>query len=220
MGRLAMISYLDEQVGELVATLKATRQYDNTLIFFTSDNGPTYAGGADTPYFDSGQPFGCEYGRAKGFVYEGGIRVPMIATWPQQIQAGTESQHISAFWDVLPTLCELSGAAIPLNRDGISLVPTLLGQTAAQKKHDYLYWEFPSYKGQQAVRKGQWKAVRKNIFEGNMEIELYDLSTDIAEKNNVAAEYPSVVEEMEAIMQVAHRPAEIERFKIKELGDE
>lgn len=215
----AMISYLDEQVGELIATLKSTGQYDNTLIIFTSDNGPTYAGGADTPFFDSGQPFECEYGRAKGFVQEGGIRVPFIASWPGQIAANSQSDHISAFWDVLPSLCQVSGAAIPPNRDGLSFVPTLLGQSAQQQEHAYLYWEFPSYKGQQAVRMGQWKGIRKNIFEGNMKVELYNLATDLQEQNNVASKYPEIVEQIEAIMVEAHTPAVIERFRIKELGD-
>lgn len=215
----AMISYLDEQVGDVVKKLKEIGQYENTLILFTSDNGPTYAGGADTPFFDSAKPFKTERGWAKGYTHEGGIRVPMIASWPTKIAPNSTSDHISAFWDMLPTFCEVSGAAIPPNRDGISIVPTLLGK-GTQQKHAYLYWEFPAYKGQQAIRMGKWKGIRKNIFEGNMSIELYDLETDLQEQKDVADQHPKVIKQMEEIMIVEHLPAKIERFKIKQIGDE
>ncbi len=213
----AMISYLDEQVGDLIAKLKAKGEYENTLIIFSSDNGPTYTGGADTPFFDSAKPFKTEYGWAKGFVHEGGIRVPMIASWPGKIQAGTESDHISAFYDVMPTLCEVANQPKPANTDGISFLPTLLQQT--QEEHAFLYWEFPAYQGQQAVRMGKWKAIRRDIFKGNMELELYDLMTDPQEQNNIAAAHPEVVKQIAGIMKEQHLPATIERFKIAELGD-
>ncbi len=216
----AMISYLDEQVGDLVAKLKEMGVYENTLIIFSSDNGPTYVGGADTEYFDSAKPFKTQYGWGKGFTHEGGVRVPMIASWPGKIAAGSVSEHISIFYDVMPTLCEATGAAFPSDRDGISFLPSLLGEEQKQKSHDYLYWEFPAYEGQQAVRMGKWKGIRKNIFKGNMEIELYDLESDLREQLDVSDQYPEVVSEIESIMQEAHIPAEIERFKIKELGDE
>ncbi len=214
----AMISYLDEQVGDLVKKLKEIGQYENTLILFTSDNGPTYAGGADTPFFDSAKPFKTERGWAKGYTHEGGIRVPLIASWPTKIAPNSTSDHISAFWDMLPTFCEITGATIPPNRDGISLLPSLLGK-GIQQKHDYLYWEFPAYKGQQAIRLGKWKGIRKNIFEGNMAIELYDLETDLREQKDVAAQHPEIVQQMEHIMVQEHVPATIERFKIKQIGD-
>lgn len=213
----AMISYLDQQVGELVAKLKELGLYENTLILFSSDNGPTYVGGADAAFFDSAGPFSEDYGRTKGFVFEGGIRVPLIAAWPGHIASGTESEHISAFYDVLPTLCEVAGIAIPETTDGISFLPTLLGKK--QVEHDYLYWEFPSYTGQQAVRMGNWKGIRQHIFDGNTGIELYDLQNDPQEQNNVAAEHPDVVEQIKSIMTTAHRPAELDRFKMEELGD-
>ena len=213
----AMISYLDEQVGEIVAKLKELGEYENTLIIFSSDNGPTYTGGADTPFFDSAKPFKTEYGWGKGFTHEGGIRVPMIAHWPDKIQAGSQSTHISAFYDVLPTVCDLIGQPIPSNTDGISFLPTLLGTT--QKAHDYLYWEFPAYKGQQAVRMGKWKAIRKNIFAGNLTLELYDLENDPREQENIAAKHPNIVAKIEEIMEDAHIPSEVERFKIAQLGD-
>ena len=215
----AMISYLDDQVGEIVQKLKELNLYDDTVIFFSSDNGPTYTGGADTEHFQSARPFACNYGRGKGFVYEGGIRVPMIASWPGKIKAGSQTGHISAFWDVLPTMCDLAGIPLPAATDGISFVPVLLGNRE-QPKHPYLYWEFPSYKGQQAVRMGDWKAIRKNIFEGNMSIELYNLSNDLQEQNNVAAEHPEISRQIIGIMNAAHTPAVLERFKMAELGDD
>ena len=215
----AMISYLDEQVGELIDKLKALGIYDNTLIIFTSDNGPTYSGGADSPFFESAKPFNCTYGWAKGFVHEGGIRVPMVAVWKDHIQPGSHSDHISAFWDVLPTLAELAEAEIPENTDGISFLPELTGK-GIQKEHDYLYWEFPSYQGQQAVRKGDWKAIRKDIFKGNMDIELYNLADDVVEENNVADQYPDIVNEMRKIMKEARVMPQTERFRMKQLGDE
>lgn len=213
----AMISYLDEQVGELVDKLKELGLYENTLIIFSSDNGPTYLGGVDTDLFNSAGPFREGAGYTKGNVYEGGIRVPMVAHWPGKIQPGTTSDHISAFYDVLPTLCEVAGTDVPEDTDGISFLPAMLGEE--QPKHEYLYWEFPSYGGQQAVRMGPWKGMRLNIFRGNMDIQLFNLEEDIQEENNVAAEHPEIVREIETIMEEAHVPAPLDRFKIEELGD-
>ena len=213
-----MISYLDEQVGDLVNKLVEIGQYQNTLIIFTSDNGPTYTGGADTPFFDSAKPFKTEYGWAKGFVHEGGIRVPMIASWPGKIKYGSKSNHISAFQDMMPTFCDIVGEPIPSSNDGISILPVLMGESG-QMQHDYLYWEFPAYKGQQAVRMGKWKAIRREIFEGNMTIELYDLETDISEQQDLAGSYPKIVEQIAEIMKTAHTPSYLERFKFPQLGD-
>ncbi len=213
----AVISYLDSQVGELVSTLKELGIYENTLIIFSSDNGPTYTGGVDYSFFNSARPFKNGYGRTKGFVYEGGIRVPMIASWSNHIKAGSTSDHISAFYDVLPTLCDIANVEIPKNVDGISFKPTLLNRQ--QQKHDHLYWEFPSHKGQQAVRMGKWKGIRKNIFDGNMEIELYDLEKDLREEKNVAEQYPEVVKKIKQIMKEEHEPSTIKKFQFKQLGD-
>ena len=213
----AMVSYLDEQVGDIVSELKKLGLYENTLILFSSDNGPTYNGGSDSNYFESASPFKSEYGWAKGFSTEGGIRVPMIASWEGMIKGGRTSQHVSAFWDVLPTLCELSGARVPSDVDGLSFVPNLLGEP--QEPHEFLYWEFPAYEGQQAVRMGDWKALRKGIFKGNMDLELYNLKTDPREQFDVSAAYPEVVAKIEAIMESEREPAVLERFKIKQLGD-
>ena len=216
-GYAAMISYLDEQVGLLVQQLKELGIYDNTLIVFTSDNGPTYNGGTDSPWFNSAGPFKSEMGWGKGYTHEGGFRVPMIASWPARIKKGTESHLISAFWDVLPTLCEITGIQIPDYADGISFLPELTGRK--QRQHDYLYWEFPEYGGQQAVRMGKWKGIRKDIMKGNLKVELFNLETDLQELTDLSASYPELVRQMEQIMVNEHVPATIGLFRMKQLGD-
>lgn len=213
----AMISYLDEQVGDLVKKLKEMGKYEETLIIFSSDNGPTYVGGANTPFFESARPFSTEYGRAKGFVYEGGIRVPMIASWPGVIEMGSISNHASSFYDVMPTLCEITKAPLPEGIDGQSFVNALTGKEQAPK--DFLYWEFPAYKGQQAVIMGNWKGVRQNMFDGNLQLELYNLETDSIEQNNIADQHPEIIAQLEKIMEREHIPAEIERFKFEVFGE-
>jgi arylsulfatase len=214
----AMVSYLDERVGELVAFLKEKGLYENTLIMFSSDNGPTFNGGTDSPWFASGGPFPSERGRGKGSLYEGGIRVPLIASWPGKISPGTESDHVSAFWDLLPTLCEVADAESPGDVDGISFLPELLG-AEGQQEHPHLYWEFHAYGGQQAVRKGPWKAIRSDLQNGNLDMQLYHLETDQREENNLASEYPELIAEMEEIMKKEHKPATLERFRMEALGD-
>ena len=214
----AMISTLDEQVGEIVKKLKDLGLYENTLIIFTSDNGPTYTGGADTRYFKSARPFKSERGWSKGYLHEGGIRVPMIASWPGRIAPGTVSDHLSVFYDVMPTLCDVIGQPLPSQTDGISFLPVLLDKGEI-KKHEYLYWEFPAYNGQQAVRMGRWKGIRKDIFDDNLDIELFDLDKDKQEQNNVAANFPDVIKKIETIMEREHAPATLNRFKIAQLGD-
>lgn len=209
----AMVSYLDENIGKLVDYLKKEGLYDNTLIVFTSDNGPSYIGGTDSPWFKSGGPFDSEYGRGKGFLYEGGIRVPMIATWPAKIKKGTKTDHISAFWDVMPTLTDVIGTNSPEDADGISFYNTLT-ETGKQQKHDYLYWEYPEYGGQSAVRLGKWKIVWKDIKKGNKKIELYNLEEDIAEHKDVAESHPEIVEKLFEIIKREHSTPEIERFKM------
>ena len=206
---VAMVSILDHQVGEIMEKVKELGIEDNTLIIFTSDNGPHQEGGADPKYFNSN-------GVLKGFkrdLYEGGIRVPMIARWTGQIEPNTTSDHISAFWDVFPTFCDLSGVSIPNNIDGISFLPTLVKDTTNQKKHEYLYWEFHEKGGRQAIRKGKWKAVKYDVFKNpETPLELYDLSKDIKEENNVAKENPMVVKEMEMIFEKARTDSEVFNF--------
>jgi arylsulfatase len=215
----AMVSYLDENVGKLVEYLKAEGLYENTLIVFTSDNGPSYIGGTDSPWFDSGGPFESEYGRGKGFVHEGGIRVPMIASWPASIPAGTESDHISAFWDVLPTLCDVASVAVPSDTDGISFLNTLTNNKEEQEGHEFLYWEFPAYDGQVAIRMGKWKMIWKNITKGNTDVEIYNLAEDIQEQNDVAADHPELVTKFHELLKETHTTPEIERFRMKEVEE-
>lgn len=214
----AMISYLDEQVGQLVQQLKDLGIYENTLIIFTSDNGPTYNGGTDSPWFDSAAPFKSEFGWGKGSTHEGGMRVPMIASWPAQIRKASTSSHISGFQDVLPTFCDLVNIKTPDYADGISFLPELKGNK--QKKHKYLYWEFPETGGQQAIRMLNWKGIRPNINKGNMKIELFNLETDLQELTDVSSSNPDVVKQMEQIMINEHVPAANQRFRMKTIGDE
>ncbi len=189
----AMISRMDRDIGKILDLLHKLGLEENTLIFFTSDNGATFQGigGADPAFFKSNAPF-------RGFkqdVYEGGIRVPMIARWKGKIAPGTVTDHISAFWDVMPTLAELVGVKSPEDIDGISFLPTLLGKDQKQEKHDYLYWEYARRK--QAIRMGNWKAVR---LRPSKPIQLYDLSNDLHEENDVAKDFPNIVREIEKIM--------------------
>ncbi|WP_347925534.1 arylsulfatase [Pontimicrobium sp. SW4] len=214
-GYAAMISYLDENVGKLIDYLKKEGLYENTLIMFTSDNGVTYTGGTDGAFFNSSGPFGEAYGKAKGFVYEGGIRVPMIATWPGYIKAGTKTNHISAHYDVMATLSELTGYEIRKGTDGISFLPELLGKQN-QIKHEFLFWEYPEYGGQVAIRIGDWKVIRQNLKSKKKEptLELYNLQEDPEESNNVAEQYPEIIAKAAAIFAKEHTDAATERFRI------
>lgn len=192
----AMITRLDMQVGEIIQLLEELGISDNTFIVFTSDNGPHSEGGANPSYFNSSGI----YKGQKRDLYEGGIRVPFIAWWPGQIEAGSRSDHISAFWDMLPTYAELAGAEIPDGLDGISMVPALTGQ-GEQKEHDYLYWEFLERGGRQAVRIGDWKAVRLDMSDNpSAPIELYNLSSDPGEQVNIAAQHSDIVNIADSIM--------------------
>jgi arylsulfatase A-like enzyme len=200
----AMVTLLDKQVGEVMAKLKELGLEKNTLVIFSSDNGPHQEGGADPDYFDSNGPL-------KGYkrdLYEGGIRVPMIAVWEGKIVPGTKSDHASAFWDVMPTVAELAGIQTPGNIDGISFLPTLIGKEN-QKQHDYLYWEFHEKGGRRALRKGDWKLVQYDVFTPEKTTtELYNLSTDIGEENNLAAENPEMVKELLNLMNSARTESE------------
>lgn len=213
----AMISYLDEQVGELMEELKRLGLYDNTIILFSSDNGPTYNGGSDSPWFNSGGPFKSEYGWGKGFLNEGGIRVPMIASWPDKISEGSTTDYISAFWDVLPTLCEIADVKISDNTDGTSFLPILLN--SEQEQPEYIYYEYPEYGGQQSVRIGDWKAIRKDIKKGNLEIQLFNLKSDIQETTDIADEHPDIINRVNFIMKKEHTKSEVKRFQMKAIGD-
>ena len=209
-----MISYFDENVGRLIQKLKEKGVYENTLILFSSDNGVTFSGGTDGEFFNSSGPFGEERGRGKGFVYEGGVRVPMIASWPNQIRAGSETDHISIQYDLLATLADLASFEITSEQDGISFLPTLL-EEENQQQHDYLYWEFPEYGGQLAVRFGDYKLVWAHLKDKlPPSLELYNLKEDPAEENNIADQHPQLIEQADAYFRQAHRRSEIERFQI------
>ncbi len=192
----AMITRLDGDVGRIRQLLEELGIDQNTLIIFTSDNGPHKEGGADPEFFNSG-------GGLRGIkrdLYEGGIRVPMIAYWPQVIQSGRTIDTPSAFWDVFPTFCEITGAKIPKGLDGISFLSDMKGKK--RKVHDYFYWEFHESPSQ-AVRKGNWKAVRKSI-ESDPVTELYDLSVDRGETKNVAVSHPDIVAKLKGLMKKSH----------------
>ncbi len=204
----AMINLLDDQVGEIVARTEALGIAENTIIFFSSDNGPHLEGGADPDYFDSNG----DYRGYKRDLYEGGIRVPFMAYWPGKIQAGSQTYHVSAFWDFLPTACHLAETKPPEGIDGISFLATLLGQRG-QEEHAYLYWEFHERGGRQAVRKGHLKGVRLNVRDNPAgPIELYDLHDDPGEVRNVADERPDIVRGMTALMEEARTPSEVFNF--------
>jgi arylsulfatase A len=209
----AMVTLLDIQVGEIVSKLERLGLSEKTLIIFTSDNGPHQEGGADPDYFNSNGPF-------RGYkrdLYEGGIRVPMIAVWDSKIKPGTRSPHISAFWDVMPTVLELAEVKAPDGIDGISFLPTLLGKEKDQKKHEYLYWEFHERGGRVAIRKGNWKAIRYGLLENpDAPIQLYDLSSDPGEQNDISDQYPEVIEEMKGLFQEARTESEVFNFSHKQ----
>jgi arylsulfatase A-like enzyme len=188
----AMISRLDRDVGRLVAALKRLGLYENTLIIFSSDNGPTYAGGVDAKFFESAGPLN----GLKGSLLEGGIRVPMIAHWPGRIAPGGTTDHISAQWDVMATLADVAGVKPPDDTNGVSFLPTLTG--GVQKEHASLYWE---YNRQQAVRIGDWKGYRRNAKKFPDEpIRLYNLAEDIGEKRDVVKDHPEVEKRIVEIM--------------------
>jgi arylsulfatase len=181
-------------------TLEELGVADNTLVVFTSDNGPTFNGGTDSTFFASAAGMR----GLKCSVHEGGIKVPTVASWPGRIAPGTSSNFASAFEDWLPTLLEVAGRAPATATDGVSLVPTLTG-AAGQVPHDHLYWE---YAGQQAVREGSWKAVRTRLRKGDLTTLLFDLETDPAERHDLASERPEVLARMEALFLEARTPSE------------
>lgn len=208
-GTAAMITRMDAGIGELIAQLSALGIADNTLIIFSSDNGPHAEGGNDPGFFDSNGPLR----GIKRDLYEGGVRVPTIVYWPGRIAPGSASAHLSGFQDVLPTFCELTGTEPPADTDGISFLPTLLGQ-GNQPQHDAMYWEFIQQGGKQAVRWGNWKAVRLRVQQdADGPIQLYDLTNDLGEQNNVADQHPEVVAHMKQMMSQMRTRSEHESFQ-------
>jgi arylsulfatase A-like enzyme len=201
----SMLQALDDYVASILAAVDNSGQRESTIIIFTSDNGAHNEGGHDVEFFNSNGIFK-EHKRS---FYEGGLHAPMIVRWPGVVAPGSQTDLLSAFYDVMPTLCDIAGAPIPDHTDGISFLPTLKGQE--QQEHDFLYWEFnesinfkkDQYK--QAVRMGDWKGI---YYIDEARFELYNLSDDMAEMNNVADAHPDVVQEMKAVMQAQHTPSE------------
>ncbi|RLD80140.1 MAG: arylsulfatase [Bacteroidetes bacterium] len=210
-GYAAMVTHMDKAVGWIMYRLQELGLDENTLVVFASDNGPTYArvGGADSEFFESAGPFR----GMKGSVYEGGIRVPMIARWQGKVEANSTSDHLSYFPDYFATFADLAGVEKDFNIDGISMTPVLLGEKG-QTEHEFLYWEFPAYGGQQAIRYGNWKGVRKGLFKDqSAPLELYDLSIDIAESNDLAGEYPEIIKILDSLMRSSHIPSQLFPFE-------
>ena len=208
----AMITRLDTDVGRIVELVKQKGIADSTLIIFTSDNGP-HGGSGTLKFFENSGPLRDH----KGSLYEGGIRVPFIAHWPGTIKAGTTSEHIGAFWDMLPTFAEIAGVKLEKPTDGISMLPVLTG-SGTQKTHDYLYWELGA---QQAVRFGNFKAVKntRGIF-------LSNLDDDIGENNNLAPSSPELLDRANVLMANAHIESDLfpvptldEKGKPVDIGD-
>ena len=194
----AMISRMSRDIGVIVDLIKKLGLEKNTLIMFNSDNGAHGKAGTLDFFKPSGNLKGI-----KRTMYEGGLRSPMVAYWPGKINAGTKNDHLSAFWDMLPTFSELTGEPIVGNSDGISMLPTLLGKNLFQKKHEYLYWELYEGRPNSAVRYGKWKGVVRDRREGN-EIQLFNLEIDESEINNVAKQNPEIVLEIQSIMEKSH----------------
>jgi arylsulfatase A-like enzyme len=193
-----MISRLDRDVGRLLARLKEYGIDDNTLVVFSSDNGPHHEGNNNPNLFRPARPLR----GMKRSLYEGGIRVPLMARWPGRIKKGGRSDHVGYFGDLFATVCELTGQKVPAGLDSISFLPTLLRGTAKQARHDFLYWEFYEQGGRQAVRFGNLKAIREPMFTGKTS--LYDLAKDMSEEHDIAARHPELVAKAIQMMNDAH----------------
>ena len=206
----AMVSRMDKHIGMILSELKKQRLDQNTIVFFSSDNGPTFNGGTDSAFFRSAGPLR----DLKTSVYEGGIRVPLIAKFPGVIKPGRVSNHVSAFWDFAPTLAEISGSKWSVPTDGLSFWNELQGKP--QKPHEALYWEFSSGGGKQAVRFGNYKAVRVQIMKNpSGEIQLFDLSADIGESNNIAKSHPELVAKAAKLMSQMRTPSPIRSWNFQ-----
>lgn len=204
----AMITYLDTQVGIILELIRNLGLDENTIIMFSSDNGPQDCCGVDIEFFNSAGPLRA----SKGSLYEGGIRVPFIARWSGEIPAGLVSDFISVQYDIMSTLAEIIGIPRPDN-DGISILPAMTGRDNDQEQRPYLYWEYPASGGQIAVRMGNWKAVKSDLVRNpNNSWQLYDLDNDIGESNDVSGSFPEMLEKFDMIVRQTHRPAHIREW--------
>ncbi len=200
---IGMLEVLDDAVGAITAQLEKQGLLEDTLIVFSSDNGPHYEGGYDPDLLDSNGPLR----GGKRDLYEGGIRIPFITSWPASIKPGQTSDHPSAFWDFLPTVCEITGSPVPENIQGISYAHTLLGK-GDQKKHDTLYWEFHEKDGRRAIRQGDWKLVQYNLSKpGKLTTELFNLSDDLGEEHDLSGKNPEKLAELLRLINAARVPA-------------
>jgi arylsulfatase A-like enzyme len=190
----AMVTRMDRDIGRVLAKMKELGLEENTVVFFASDNGPHKEGGRKPEFFKSSGPLR----GIKRDMYEGGIRVPMIVRWPGRIKAGSVSEQVWAFWDFPFTAAEIAGTSFSVKGDGISMAPGMAGRE--QKQHEYLYWEFHEKGFFQAVRKGDWKGVKKGT---KIPVEVYDLKNDLGERKDLAKERPEIAAEMERIMREA-----------------
>ncbi|QZT38760.1 arylsulfatase [Halosquirtibacter xylanolyticus] len=201
----AMVSLLDTQVGEIMAEVKKHGLEENTIIVFTSDNGPHKEGGADPRYFDSNGPY-------KGFkrdLYEGGIHVPMAVVWDGHIASNSTSDHTSAFWDFMPTFTDMLHSKDHEKYDGLSIWPSLMGR-GKQKKHNHLYWEFHAMGGRIALRQGDWKLVIYNVKdETKRKVALYDLKSDPYEQLDLSSDNSKRVSKMLKLVKQSHRDSEM-----------
>ncbi|MDD4107359.1 MAG: arylsulfatase [Prolixibacteraceae bacterium] len=201
----AMITYLDKQVGIIMDLIESLGLDEHTIIMFSSDNGPQDCCGVDIEFFNSAGPLKA----SKGSIYEGGIRVPFIARWTGKIPEGTVRDFPAAQYDMMATFADIVDIPCPMN-DGVSILPTMMGIEEEQEQRPYLYWEFPSYGGQLAIRMGNWKAVRTDLIKNPLNAwELYDLSKDIGESADVAGSHPDLIKQFDQILKQAHRPAHI-----------
>jgi arylsulfatase A-like enzyme len=200
-GFAAMLRNIDTDVGRIVAKVKELGIDDDTVIMFSSDNGPHQEGGHVMEFFNSN-------GDLRGMkrdLFEGGIRVPLIVRWPGKVSPGKTSELLSGFQDILPTAVDLANGPPPTNIDGLSLVPTLLGKLSEQQEHEYLYWEFTEQGGKRAIRQGRWKLVQLGMAKKTVEPpQLYDLDRDMQEESNVAGEHPQLVDTLTRLMDEAH----------------
>tara|TARA_R110002096_G_scaffold119495_1_gene258950 strand:+ start:80 stop:2275 length:2196 start_codon:yes stop_codon:yes gene_type:complete len=204
-GFAQMMRLLDNYIGEIVAKVEELGQTDNTLIIFSSDNGPHEEGQHLVDFFDSNG----EMRGHKRDLYDGGVRVPTIVKWPGKISAGTESDVLSGFLDVFPTLADIAGFTPPEGLDGKSFAPTILGNDTSQIHHDFLYWEFLEQGGKMGVTTTKWKAIQLNTLRDPKPTELFDLENDPSETTDVASQYPEIVKQMDGWIEQSHTPVNL-----------